>query len=541
MKKPAHPNPESLTLAAFTALIRDKDAVQWLHELELVLRDRVLEYTTPFFPCSESHTVFFGRMCHWNTWIVGSVALTVVSMPTEFPTPANVNAISAKCWYTSWLALMTSLHFIVVEDAACYDSYSAVASRRVTFEHPDKKTICITFASGPNIFELFVAGGNTTQTNAITGREVLCTNIETTSNFEGVRGWAVELQDADQNRKYIGLNQIFTPFPGVIKLYDDTEHWTRPCHWACPGRWRKLEGLQGIGHWRWGGIDESGGIDTTIAEMGRNFKAADPHLWSTDGSCYVDECGEFFHFYVFGQAKTGVEFVDAHRRFKVQIPPDVDAAVADAFNIQMYNLGEAVREDDDLDCDKSLDMDVRPCTDVGRKDFTGGTWIELHVDHVGFKRATFFYADTKGDLIPTVPLSCSDWPLKAGDWILAEATLHKRESLTFEYRQYELLARNVRVLTLDTIPDDNTLSDTSTAAHEDSGADEHSQIPGDIVAEDVHDSSDAAEPEKTTALPVSVPSPSAEETGIAAEERSVELGDGVKRRRSGSETEGGHT
>ncbi|KAJ7155916.1 hypothetical protein C8R43DRAFT_949470 [Mycena crocata] len=437
-------------------------------DFQHVLAHRVRHYTRPFFPKVANWDVFFIQLRIRETWIVGSAALAVVSMPSKPLPPANLNAIAPYFWYGYWLKLMTdSFGFQVDADTG--------------------KVVTITFARESNVYDLFVCGGNTNQIHAITAKEVVCTDIKGASQGEAVRGWWHQLkeQDALWSPPAAGM-QFKSPFPNDVTLFATTEGMDRDCGWACPGRPRVTSGLQGIGHWPWGRHDGSGGLCSSVRDFGRSrlkwktgdhcknpkyesvnslvhadfnsdFKSPVFGQWAIDESAYVDAAGETFRFFVFGQVMAPVQWEDAHRRLRIECPTHDDPRTVHAFGAQIKTLTSAVREDDDLDCDKSLNMDIRLCTDAVKRRAEDGTWIELHVDHVGAGRALLFCPDPsrEGELLQTMPLTCADWPLRKGDIVLVEATLHKRESFTFETRvgmfssNYEILSRNIRLLLTD--------------------------------------------------------------------------------------------
>ncbi|KAJ7152250.1 hypothetical protein C8R43DRAFT_1127327 [Mycena crocata] len=436
--------------------------------MERVLAHRVRRYTRPFFPSTTNWDVFFTQLRLRETWIVGSVALAVVSMPVNPATPSNLNAIAPYMWYGYWLNLMqSSFGFSVDVDIDCVGIYSGVGYRYVKFSHSGcpTKVVTITFARASTVYELFIGGGNTNQVHAITAREVVCTDVKGASVGDAVKGWWQQLkeQDALWSPPETGL-QHKSPFLAEVTLHSNTATWSKDCGWACPGRPRFTTGLQGVGHWQWGGYDRAGGVcssgetvnSLTHADFNSDFKSPVFGQWAVDESVYLDSRGDPFHFFLFGEIVSPVLWEDAHRRFRIGCPAYKDPQTAHAFRSQIKTLTAAFREDDDLDCDKSLNMSIRLCTDAVKRISEEGSWIELHVDHVGAGRASLFTTDPSHDvnLIQSTPLCCAEWPLRKGDVVLIQATLHKRESFTFETRNYEILARRIRLLpVLQSVPE----------------------------------------------------------------------------------------
>ncbi|KAJ7902441.1 hypothetical protein B0H13DRAFT_1882461 [Mycena leptocephala] len=126
---------------------------------------------------------------------------------------------------------------------------------------------------------------------------------------------------------------------------------------------------------------------------------------------------------------------------------DADDQTKCAFTKQLHLLAQAVKWDDDLDCDASRDVRVTPCTDADRVKGSGGTWIELHISHAGAEFTTVYTAG-KGtsNLDEAVPTDYKTYPLRKGDWVLSTATLHRRDDAVWDRREYELLARHLRIL-----------------------------------------------------------------------------------------------
>jgi hypothetical protein len=169
-----------------------------------------------------------------------------------------------------------------------------------------------------------------------------------------------------------------------------------------------------------------------------------------------------------------------HLKFRIFAGADADDQTKCAFTKQLHLLAQAVKWDDDLDCDASRvsytsalnalseplilkDVRVTPCTDADCVKGSGGTWIELHISHAGAEFTTVYTAG-KGtsNLDEAVPTDYKTYPLRKGDWVLSTATLHRRDDAVWDRRvrryawssrqisdrlqEYELLARHLRIL-----------------------------------------------------------------------------------------------
>ncbi|KAJ7130152.1 hypothetical protein C8R44DRAFT_871990 [Mycena epipterygia] len=149
-----------------------------------------------------------------------------------------------------------------------------------------------------------------------------------------------------------------------------------------------------------------------------------------------------------------------------------------AFDHQLRALVTPVGEDDDIDCDNSANYRVLPWSDADRTTRSGGSYIELHLSHSGGSKATV-YTPVEGtdELEVEVPARAKDFTFRVGDWVLAMATLHRRNPLASDdTRAYEILVRHLRVLPRESFdcalnPDDadsedGTITQPSSPEHE---------------------------------------------------------------------------
>ncbi|KAJ7858198.1 hypothetical protein B0H13DRAFT_1901964 [Mycena leptocephala] len=229
-------------------------------EVTALFWNRVFLYTSPFFQDSKAHTVFMDLLQTLNSLIVGSVPLAVLSVSSNADCPDNLNVIASYLTYARWYhAMLYTFHFSVEFEGNCEGPYEVVGYRFIRFSNPSVpgKYITITFSNQPDIFELWFSAPNTLQWNAIAGHTLICPNIEATSDLEAVRGWWIRNKAHSMFRAPIPNLPIASPFPNIVNLDGDTDQWTKPCGWLCPGTWRLARGLQGIGHWAWGGMSKN--------------------------------------------------------------------------------------------------------------------------------------------------------------------------------------------------------------------------------------------------------------------------------------------
>ncbi|KAK7027684.1 hypothetical protein R3P38DRAFT_3190747 [Favolaschia claudopus] len=216
------------------------------------LRSRVHKYTLPFFSSAELRDKFFHYLDIWKSLVVGSVPLAALSMPSNPPVPDNMNVIATFDKYFRWMhAMQYVLDFTVVYEGECGEEYARVGFRYVTFRNNTSldKLVTITFSNRPHLWELWFSAPHPYQWNAISGRSLICPNVVATSRQVSIVGWP--------NRSHNMYKNIWcpSPFPGIVKVYADTSNWPGACGWLCPGLIRAAQGLEGVGHWGWGGVD----------------------------------------------------------------------------------------------------------------------------------------------------------------------------------------------------------------------------------------------------------------------------------------------
>ncbi|KAJ7120913.1 hypothetical protein C8R44DRAFT_877237 [Mycena epipterygia] len=198
-----------------------------------------------------------------------------------------------------------------------------------------------------------------------------------------------------------------------------------------------------------------------------DFHQPEPLSYRPDITAYMTDDGSPFKAVAFGQVLRRVRFADAHRTFTIHIADDAPADLKKLFQAQIKVLSAPVKDDDFKDIDANLAScgrtgpNVNPCTDAHRISGVGST-IDVHTDHDGTRLCVLHtYPEANGPPILSTPrAAAAAWPLNVGDWVLFEASLHKREDmLGMTPRDYELLARHIRVLEFDPI------DELATAAH----------------------------------------------------------------------------
>ncbi|KAJ7086505.1 hypothetical protein C8R44DRAFT_893570 [Mycena epipterygia] len=174
--------------------------------------------------------------------------------------------------------------------------------------------------------------------------------------------------------------------------------------------------------------------------------------YARDETAYTCDDGTPYKTWIFGRISRPVTWDDCHRRFWIENGGEGTARVTRAFSAQISELARPVKHDDDLDCDADQDTAVHAWTNAERLDMSGGCWIEIHVDHASTQSCTVHrqLSDESIELTASIHRNVASYPLKMGDWVLIQATLHKREDRCGWFlRDYEILARHVRVLRLD--------------------------------------------------------------------------------------------
>ncbi|KAJ7079400.1 hypothetical protein B0H15DRAFT_954036 [Mycena belliarum] len=248
-----------------------------------ILKGRVTRYSIPFFDrgphlrydTQDDLDRFFSTLRTTRSWIVGSVALSVVSVLSEPPARSNLNVLSPYGQLHEWQDFLVGMcGFVVVSEAKCAGAYLNEGGKFITFQHEDRKSlrVTITTSARPQILQLFFAAPNTVQQVAIGSHHIVMPYPTMTSNQEGVCGWrpmdgahpAVVVEGHDSY-------QTASPLPGAVVLHASTANWTRACGEACPAVERSARGLKGIGSCNWGGMD---GVDAhrdaNLLSLGRS-------------------------------------------------------------------------------------------------------------------------------------------------------------------------------------------------------------------------------------------------------------------------------
>ncbi|KAJ7088875.1 hypothetical protein B0H15DRAFT_949503 [Mycena belliarum] len=198
------------------------------------------------------------------------------------------------------------------------------------------------------------------------------------------------------------------------------------------------------------------------AEYNKHFFAPDRMKYAQDITAYTKLDGSAYYTYLLGQASSPVAVTALHRKFKIVVPSGVQEDMK-WFQRQIGPLADAVAHDEADDYVNGRYYDVATCTDGDRDAGIEGSYMNVHVSYAGWIHCTMHTA-VDGTLAASIPPTTSDWPLQAGDWVLILATLHKRESDAYEDRDYEILARHLRVLQFENVESDSTLSDVPSPA-----------------------------------------------------------------------------
>ncbi|KAJ6482090.1 hypothetical protein C8R47DRAFT_1218075 [Mycena vitilis] len=172
-----------------------------------------------------------------------------------------------------------------------------------------------------------------------------------------------------------------------------------------------------------------------------------PKSLFVERSAYSDVDGAPYRFFVFGRAKSGVVYGDSGPHFLIEDGGTTDARSGHNFRSQLKALTLPVKvdEDEDYDENKNANMIITPCTDCSHYDMSGGTWIDLRIGN-----SCVLWSEHSGSegRLPTIPRPPTQFPVTTGSWVLGYGTLHKRESVHWETRTYELMVWDLRVLDL---------------------------------------------------------------------------------------------
>ncbi|KAJ7446254.1 hypothetical protein B0H11DRAFT_1930260 [Mycena galericulata] len=186
------------------------------------------------------------------------------------------------------------------------------------------------------------------------------------------------------------------------------------------------------------------------SEHGSDFRSPQ-HNWIFDLSAYTIEDGTRpFTCVLFGRVKNAPALVDGHCTLVLDCGCTQIAAACEAFEAQIKVLTGLVAKDNVLHRLGSTNMRVVPWTDADPSTQGGGETITVHTAHTGGTHCVVYTpTDDMDEFEVDQPQRATDYPFKAGDWIVASATLHRRESGVERHRSYEILARHVRVFPSD--------------------------------------------------------------------------------------------
>ncbi|KAJ7492994.1 hypothetical protein B0H11DRAFT_2228322 [Mycena galericulata] len=150
----------------------------------------------------------------------------------------------------------------------------------------------------------------------------------------------------------------------------------------------------------------------------------------------------------------GREYKYGHCTFAIDGGP-VDTTIShEIFGMQLSTLAAPVAQGDDDDFDAGIYMRVETWSDTDRSTRTGGTSIIIHLADAEGQRcrvytpveSAFLSGDGDFELDFDVPMHTAQYKFGVGDWIVALVTLHCRKSYVNGTRDYEILARHLRVL-----------------------------------------------------------------------------------------------
>ncbi|KAJ6580280.1 hypothetical protein B0H10DRAFT_2198527 [Mycena sp. CBHHK59/15] len=182
-------------------------------EVTSLLQGRVYRYTRPFFPFhaqNTPHRLFFHALRTTQSWIVGSVPLGVLSVLGDPPCPSNLNVITSYIWLDYWLRVMVhDLGYSIIHHGRCPGALAADGGRFVKFHHPK--------VAQPTV------GAMDCRVHSYRTPSIL----RPLKRYHPSRVWS-------------GSTRVPERGAGHVETL----------------RWRFTNGLQRIGHWKWGGVDE---------------------------------------------------------------------------------------------------------------------------------------------------------------------------------------------------------------------------------------------------------------------------------------------
>ncbi|KAK6975076.1 hypothetical protein R3P38DRAFT_3238210 [Favolaschia claudopus] len=246
---------------------RQVNSMALYHVMEITRR-RVMRYTAPFFCTTGERDVFFHVLDDLHSWIIGPVALAVLSFGFDPAAPSHLTVISSRHSERAWIDFMCKVLHFKCKSYIGGRGVHPLAHQLMVFNHPKVpgRFVTVTTPRESSFHELFLNGSSTLMTNAVSAQEIICTYVDLTSNFEGVYGFAhantmdimpigpVSAIPVPASDRPCRLKPR-TPFEKGVKLHVSTRVLGRPCGLACPALRRISTDLEGIGHWRWGGLD----------------------------------------------------------------------------------------------------------------------------------------------------------------------------------------------------------------------------------------------------------------------------------------------
>ncbi|KAJ6512264.1 hypothetical protein C8R47DRAFT_1064861 [Mycena vitilis] len=254
------------------------------------LKGRVLRYTTPFFtkiPRSldppTSNPILFRRFFQTlevaKSWIVGSVALAAMSVLSDPGCPANINIITQARQLGTWRNfLVRQSGFGIVCRGWSNGPYAMTGGLVFEFRHPNIEhySVIITTALSSTVGSLFFSAPSTELLVAIAPYELITPVLMNVSEQQ-------HIQCFRRNMHWDGNSLVVPPirevnvlrhlprFNGVTTVDASTAAWTRPCGLSCPGVWRYAQGLDGVAHIKWGGMDDLDEFDDpALVAIGRS-------------------------------------------------------------------------------------------------------------------------------------------------------------------------------------------------------------------------------------------------------------------------------
>ncbi|KAJ7331463.1 hypothetical protein DFH08DRAFT_814770 [Mycena albidolilacea] len=403
-------------------------------------RERIECYTSLFFCQMEHATLFFYQLEDRRAWIVGSIALAVLSFSCDFGVPYNLNVISSALMVDTWIACMRDQLGYTLRRCPSGPFYAKLALGQLVFTHSkiENRTITIMISQSVEIFELFLRVRMRLMSNAITAQELVSTYVDLTSNFQGVCAYTPAFMRP--------LDVTFTvpdsPFPDVITLLDDTE----TLDWeifvailtaltvvkrSCDGNvHRNMASLSDPNwpaalHSKHQLLDflYSKAIPSLVTDIFNvEFRLGIYGSYASDETACTNDKGTRYSTFIFGRVMTTV---GPKPTFKVDGGSMGDTSLHLAF-MNQFNI------------------DVHPCTDSDRQDGSGGTWIEIDVGGIPLFR------DGPEGLVETVASRASEVRLTIGDWVLVRASLHRVDDRCgYKIRHFYVNADAIRILDLD--------------------------------------------------------------------------------------------